>query len=103
MSVIYFAAMTPGPDVVCAHVKVQGRVQGVFFRAETREAACRENVTGWVRNCPDGSVEACFEGSRAAVDAMIAWCQHGPPAASVEHVESREISPQGLSTFEIRY
>ena len=68
---------------VRAHVFVTGRVQGVFFRFETRRNAHRHNVNGWVRNLPDGRVEAVFEGEKAAVETLIAFCKHGPSRAKV--------------------
>lgn len=70
-----------------AHVLIEGQVQGVFFRAFTREEARARGLTGWVRNLRDGRVEAVFEGDRAAVEGMLAWCRKGPPYAYVQHVE----------------
>lgn len=70
-----------------AHVFISGRVQGVNFRANTRDQARRAGVEGWVRNLADGRVEAIFEGNRAAVQRMISWCYSGPPAAQIDHVE----------------
>jgi acylphosphatase len=67
-----------------AHVYVGGRVQGVFFRAETTNFAHRLALTGWVRNLPDGRVEALFEGERGKVEEAVAFCQHGPPGAHVQ-------------------
>ncbi|MDT8442504.1 MAG: acylphosphatase [Desulfuromonadales bacterium] len=67
-----------------AHLRIAGRVQGVFFRQSTRETARRLGLTGWVRNCRDGSVEALFEGDTAAVQQAIDWCRRGPPAARVD-------------------
>jgi len=61
------------------HVFVTGRVQGVFFRAETKSKADSLNLTGWVRNLPDGRVETVFEGEKERVDTMIEWCRQGPP------------------------
>ncbi|ACX52884.1 acylphosphatase [Ammonifex degensii KC4] len=72
---------------VRAHVIVHGKVQGVYFRASTLEKAREEGVTGWVRNRPDGTVEAVFEGEEERVKRMIAWCHQGPPWAEVERVE----------------
>ena len=72
------------------HVYISGRVQGVFFRADTRRAAADFNLTGWVRNMADGRVEAVFEGEDENVDKMIAWCHIGPPAARVEKVTTTE-------------
>jgi len=68
------------------HVLVSGKVQGVWFRESTRQEAERLGVGGWVRNLPDGRVEAVFTGPAAAVDAMVAWCHRGPPAAQVAGV-----------------
>ena len=68
------------------HVYISGRVQGVFFRAETQRAANGFNLTGWVRNMPDGRVEALFEGKDKNVDKMLDWCHIGPPAARVKEV-----------------
>lgn len=70
-----------------AHVYVYGRVQGVFFRASTRDMARTFVVKGWVKNCLDGSVEAVFEGKKDAVDKMVNWCRKGPAGAFVEHID----------------
>lgn len=86
-----------------AHVHVSGEVQGVYYRANTRDTAREKDVTGWVRNLKDGRVEAVFEGSREAVEEMIDWCHEGSPAASVEDVEVEWEEPEGLTEFEIRY
>lgn len=72
------------------HVIISGRVQGVFFRAETQRAAIALNLTGWVRNTADGRVEAIFEGDDDGVDKMLAWCHVGPPHARVEKVTTNE-------------
>ncbi len=86
------------------HVHVRGRVQGVFFRAVTQETARGLNLTGWVRNRPDGSVEAVFEGEDDHVDKMLAWCHQGPPTARVEEVLVLEEPYAGLfQTFDIQY
>jgi len=89
-------------DRICAHVFVSGRVQGVFFRATTRDRAREVGVDGWVRNLDDGRVEAVFEGADEQVDSMIEFCHEGSPAASVEDVAVDRESPEGLSGFEIR-
>lgn len=73
-------------EMVRARVVISGTVQGVFFRASTRDEARRVGVRGWVRNLDDGRVEAVFEGEKSAVQHLVAWCHRGPPAASVEHV-----------------
>ena len=89
---------------VRAHVYVSGLVQGVFFRWHTREEALRLGVKGWVRNLPDGRVEAVFEGEKEAVEQMLEFCRRGPPGAEVENVEVRWEKPTGeFSTFKIKY
>lgn len=72
---------------VRAAVVIRGRVQGVWFRQSTKQTADRFAVTGWVRNNPDLSVQAVFEGQRAAVQAVLDWCQCGPEQAQVEKVQ----------------
>ena len=69
-----------------AHAIISGRVQGVFFRMETKRAADGFGVFGWVKNLLDGTVEAVFEGDRDRVDAILDWCREGPPAATVTDV-----------------
>ena len=72
------------------HVYISGRVQGVFFRAETQRAAVCLHLTGWVRNTEDGRVEAVFEGEDGDIDKMLAWCHTGPPHARVDQVIADE-------------
>jgi acylphosphatase len=87
-----------------AHVVVSGRVQGVCFRYATEDEARRRGVAGWVRNLPDGRVEAVFEGEEDAVEGMIAFCRTGPPAARVDGIEVRREAPSGAAEgFSIRY
>lgn len=77
-------------DVLQVHtmlVRIGGRVQGVGFRDAMVREAERSGVTGWVRNRADGEVEALLQGNPAAIDAVLAWARHGPPAARVERVE----------------
>jgi acylphosphatase len=69
-----------------AHLFVEGKVQGVFFRQETAKHARAAGVNGWVRNLPDGRVEALFEGDEKAVESLIEWCHTGPPSAVVRRV-----------------
>lgn len=71
---------------VRAHLIIEGIVQGVFFRANTREMAERYSVNGWVMNRSDGTVEALFEGKEEAVKKLIEWCHHGPPNAVIKNV-----------------
>jgi len=86
-----------------AHVYVTGRVQGVFFRATTRDRAQELGVDGWVMNLDDGRVEAVFEGNPDAVDAMVDFCYEGSDMASVSTVEVEEEEPEGIDGFEIAY
>ena len=90
-------------DRVRAHVFVRGRVQGVYYRASTRDAAREAGVDGWVRNLDDGRVEAVFEGPEAAVDEMIEWCHTGSRAAEVEAVDVRTEPPEEVDGFEVRW
>ncbi|MDQ3370134.1 MAG: acylphosphatase [Myxococcota bacterium] len=77
---------------------ISGRVQGVSYRASTVDEARRLGLTGWVRNRPDGSVELEAEGDPAQITALLAWCEHGPPAARVAQVACEEIAPTGGET-----
>jgi acylphosphatase len=70
-------------DNVRTHLVIEGRVQGVFFRDTTRREAVGLGLRGWVKNCFDGSVEVVAEGPRDAVENLVEWCHHGPPAARV--------------------
>ncbi len=84
-------------------VIVWGRVQGVFFRDSCLTEARARGVRGWVRNEPDGSVAAVFEGPPDAVAEMCRWCEAGPEHATVTHVEVEDEQPEGLHSFELRY
>ena len=83
-------------------VVAHGLVQGVFFRDTTRDLAREGRVAGWVRNRPDGTVEAVFEGEEDVVRQLVAFCDHGPPGARVERLEIFEEKPQGLAGFAVR-
>lgn len=83
-------------------VRVSGRVQGVGFRYATQLRARSLGVSGWVRNLPDGGVEAVFEGEPQHVDSMVEWCRHGPAGASVDRIETREEQPDGETMFTVR-
>jgi acylphosphatase len=78
------------------HLVIVGRVQGVAFRMRAVAEATRLGLSGWVRNRMDGTVEAKAEGTPEAVDAFVAWCHHGPPAAEVEEVHVTRVSATGL-------
>ena len=84
-------------------VTVTGRVQGVSFRAYAEDQARRLGVAGWVRNEPDGSVGAHFEGVPEAVDALVEWCRTGPRLARVDHVRVQEASVSGARSFDVRF
>ncbi len=91
---------------VWAHVFISGFVQGVFFRMYTQKEAQALELSGWVRNRPDGRVEAVFEGEKTAVEEMIAWCWEGSPSAKVTNVEVKwercfAKAPE-LKRFEVR-
>jgi len=86
-----------------ARVLISGRVQGVGFRFSTREEATRRGVAGWVKNRPDGRVEAVFEGTEAQVEGMIHWCHQGPRSAQPTGVEVHCETPEGLQGFEIHH
>lgn len=85
-----------------AHVWISGRVQGVWFRATTREQAVRRNLAGWVRNLSDGRVEAVFEGPGQKVRDMIDWCHTGSRMAHVENVEVEWEEPENIEGFEVK-
>ena len=89
-------------DQTRAHVFVSGKVQGVYYRANTRDTAEKKDVNGWVQNRSDGRVEAVFEGPESAVEAMVEWCHTGSPAAEVDDVEVEYDDPEGENGFRIR-
>ncbi len=82
-------------------VVVHGRVQGVFFRDTARRMASERGVSGWVRNRPEGTVEAVFEGPSDAVEAMVRFAHEGPRGAEVEAVEAFDEEPQGETGFSV--
>ncbi|CAN5643624.1 acylphosphatase [soil metagenome] len=86
-----------------AHVYVSGNVQGVFFRDSTRQKAEELGLLGWVKNTPDGRVEAVFEGPTEDVRKMVDWCENGPSQADVEDVEAEYDEAEGEpESFEVR-
>ncbi len=91
-------------DKVRVHVVISGRVQGVFFRMETKQAADDFNVSGWVKNNRDGTVEAVFEGNKESVDSVVNWCGTGPPYSKVSTVDVVEEDYKGeFRGFDIIY
>jgi acylphosphatase len=81
------------------HAVIKGRVQGVWFRATTQEQALAQQVTGWVKNTPDGNVEAVFEGEAEDVDRVLQWCHQGPAGAIVQDVEVEPEAYKGEFVF----
>jgi acylphosphatase len=83
-------------------IRARGNVQGVFFRDSVRREAQARGVAGWARNCSDGTVEAVFEGSPDAVDALVEYCRRGPGHASVSSLDVATEEPESLSGFAVR-
>jgi len=89
-------------DNIRVHLIIEGRVQGVWFRESTRREAVSLKLTGWVRNRPDGSVEALIEGPEHAVDRLVSWCRKGPPVARVTGIQKDQEIWQGeFDSFDI--
>ena len=93
---------SPPQKPVRVHAFIAGKVQGVGYRYSTMNKASQLNMSGWVRNLPDGRVEAVFEGDRTVVEKMVNWCHEGPPAAVVRNVSVEYSKPEGLQGFEVR-
>ena len=89
-------------QIIRKRVVVDGVVQGVYFRASAHREATAFGVAGWVRNLPDGRVEAVFEGDPVAVDAAVEWCRRGPDHAVVTSTEVADETPEGLRGFAVR-
>lgn len=90
-------------DRTRAHVYVSGKVQGVYYRATTRDTAREHGIDGWVLNLPDGRVEAVFEGPPDAVETMIDWCHDGSPAAKVDEVDVEYEQPAAIEGFDVKW
>jgi acylphosphatase len=88
--------------MVRRHLWVRGRVQGVWYRGSCAEQARALGISGWARNLADGRVEIVAEGDLEAVDKLVEWCSHGPPAARVTAVEVHAEEPEGLDRFTVR-
>jgi len=86
-----------------AHIFISGRVQGVFYRAHTKKKANELGITGWVKNLPDGRVEAVFQGPKDKVEKMISWCHKGSPASRVTNVEMAKAQQEDYKNFIIKY
>lgn len=86
------------------HLIARGRVQGVYFRASARDRARQLGLSGWVRNCPDGSVEVLAEGERVRLEQLVVWCRGGPPGAVVTALDVKWQEASGEFTgFVVRY
>lgn len=84
----------------CLHLLISGRVQGVWFRESMRQEALKLGATGWVRNLPDGRVEAAICGDPDVLDALLAWTKRGPPLAKVASIDPSEIPEESFPGFE---
>lgn len=94
----------PASTNIRVHLFIEGRVQGVFFRAYARDQAVQLRLTGWVRNTSDGRVEAVVEGSENIVESYINWCRQGPPSAKVTQVTVEKQEYRGeFNLFSVRY
>ncbi len=91
----------PDTGTIRRRVVVHGFVQGVFFRDTVRRRAEAARVSGWIRNNPDGSVEAAFEGEAEAVESLVAFCRRGPRGARVDRVHVFDEEPEGLAGFHV--
>jgi len=92
------------PDKTRVHLFISGLVQGVFFRANTAQKAEQLGLNGWVRNLPDGKVEAVFEGEKEKIDKIIEWVKEGPPLAKIDDVKIQEEKYKNeFNNFKIRY
>jgi acylphosphatase len=86
------------------YVVMRGRVQGVFFRGQTKERAKELGITGWIRNNPDGTVEAMFEGEELVLERMLMWCRKGPDLAEVAQVQAKYLPNRNeFRDFKILY
>jgi acylphosphatase len=89
-------------DTGAVHLFARGRVQGVFFRASTQKTAEGLGLTGWVKNCSDGSVEIHAEGDKGKWEELSEGCQQGPPSASVSDIDVDWVDAEGFSSFDVR-
>jgi len=86
------------------HIIIKGRVQGVFFRAQAKRQAQIFNITGWIKNNPDGSVELIAEGEEDNLNQLQAWCTKGPDIAKVENIKAKQEEYKGeFTTFSVKY
>ena len=93
--------ITLAEQITSLQVLISGKVQGVGYRYSTREKAIALNIVGWVRNLPNGQVEALIIGKSTQIEQMLTWFQSGPPAAKVSSIETEETDPKPLNSFKI--
>lgn len=89
-------------NIEAVHIVIRGRVQGVCYRNSAKARALELKLTGWVRNCPDGTVEIHAEGDRQNLNPFIEWCEQGPPAAKVTGLDATPVTQEGIETFLVR-
>jgi len=89
-------------NIEAVHIVVRGRVQGVWYRNSAKARASELKLAGWVRNCPDGTVEIHAQGNRENLDRFIEWCKQGPPTAEVTGLDTTPASVEGMETFQVR-
>lgn len=87
--------------MIRTHLWISGKVQGVGYRLSAQNEARKLGVNGWVKNLPDGRVEAVLEGEKTAVEQMMQWCRQGPTSAVVKDVQVQEEAPENLSQFQV--
>jgi len=88
--------------LMSVHLIAHGKVQGVWYSAGTREQALQLGLSGWAKNCPDGTVEIHAEGEKEILEMFINWCRKGPPAAQVSSLDIEWVELQAMTTFDIR-
>jgi acylphosphatase len=88
--------------LMSVHLIAHGKVQGVWYRAGTREKALQLGLCGWAKNCPDGTVEIHAEGEKGILEQFINWCRKGSPTAQVSSLGIKWVESQGLTSFKIR-
>ena len=88
-------------EVAAVHIFVHGRGQGGWYRAKTQKVAEGLGLAGWVKNCPDGSVEIHAEGNKTKLEELVAWCRRGPALASVSDIDLNWTEAEGLRSFDI--
>ncbi len=88
--------------IEAVHIVVHGRVQGVWYRGSAQSFATERGLTGWAKNCPDGTVEIHVEGDRAHLDEFVKWCRQGPPQAEVTRINETPVPPKSMDKFFIR-